>query len=943
MSEPQGSNVGTIYLSLKVKNDTALGIDSIAVKAQKQAESKFQKVGAAASAALNRGMEKAGASVTTTFDKAVEKAQEKVKQLDSELRALSKAKTKRETDIYKTYVQGLPSGDISREMNYWLGRDESFGKLKAQIQEVNAQYEAALNNLEVKTQAAAEARVNAEKQAAERIKAAKLKQMQAEEQAAAKAKAAAEKAEAAKVRAAERAEARQKAAADRLAAKQAQVYQQSSVLAQKAYKKQSSTASGFTSKTGSMFQKMGKTIASSFKAVMITSVLYAAFRGLKALLNSAVQSNQEFSNSLNSVKANLSVAFTPIIQSIMPALNTLMSGLATATKYIATFISALFGKTYAQSVAATKSLKNTTAAAGGAAAAAKKLSTAGFDELEKLNMSDSGGGGGGGGASGLDFDSLGEEAEGAAKLAEKVKAVWDRITEPFKKINFQPAIDSFNRLKKAIEPFAKTLFSGLEWFITEVLAPLTNWVVTEVVPRFFETLAIAVDIANTAVQGAMKAFEPLWEDFLKPVAKYAGEKFIAFWDKLNQKLTELSETLKNSKIFDDLKSIFEVMAPIFERMAKIWIDIKSFIGELALDASWELLLYYFHQLEDGIGLIAALLNGDWSDAWEHAKGLLNDNKMELINNELDLMKEKFELVKEKVTEWYDTAKEKINGFVDEWSTKIEEWWTNNVEPWFTIEKWEEVLFNIGLALGNALADAVEWWNTDVSDWWENDVKPWFTIEKWKELFSCIKEALSAKWKEFSDSWGTSISNWWNNKVKPWFTLAKWRELGTNIKNGLINGFKGAVNGIVDILNGVITAFNRMAWKVIAGVNSLVSGFNNSKLSDITGWKIASLNFGGISTIPYMANGGIISQPTLAMVGEYAGARNNPEVVAPLDKLQSMINNADDPKVIALLTKIVELLEALNLVVYIGDDTITNGAVRGINKITAQTGKCPVVI
>lgn len=39
-----------------------------------------------------------------------------------------------------------------------------------------------------------------------------------------------------------------------------------------------------------------------------------------------------------------------------------------------------------------------------------------------------------------------------------------------------------------------------------------------------------------------------------------------------------------------------------------------------------------------------------------------------------------------------------------------------------------------------------------------------------------------------------------------------------------------------------------------------------------------------------ANGGIISGPTLGLMGEYAGARHNPEVVAPLDKLKSMIGS-----------------------------------------------------
>lgn len=39
-----------------------------------------------------------------------------------------------------------------------------------------------------------------------------------------------------------------------------------------------------------------------------------------------------------------------------------------------------------------------------------------------------------------------------------------------------------------------------------------------------------------------------------------------------------------------------------------------------------------------------------------------------------------------------------------------------------------------------------------------------------------------------------------------------------------------------------------------------------------------------------AAGGIVSTPTLGLVGEYPGARANPEVIAPLDKLKSMIGD-----------------------------------------------------
>jgi TP901 family phage tail tape measure protein len=46
-----------------------------------------------------------------------------------------------------------------------------------------------------------------------------------------------------------------------------------------------------------------------------------------------------------------------------------------------------------------------------------------------------------------------------------------------------------------------------------------------------------------------------------------------------------------------------------------------------------------------------------------------------------------------------------------------------------------------------------------------------------------------------------------------------------------------------------------------------------------------------------ANGGIVSGPTVGLIGEYAGASNNPEVVAPLDKLRSMITPAGQPVIV----------------------------------------------
>ena len=50
-----------------------------------------------------------------------------------------------------------------------------------------------------------------------------------------------------------------------------------------------------------------------------------------------------------------------------------------------------------------------------------------------------------------------------------------------------------------------------------------------------------------------------------------------------------------------------------------------------------------------------------------------------------------------------------------------------------------------------------------------------------------------------------------------------------------------------------------------------------------------------------AEGGIVSGPTLGLIGEYPGASSNPEVVAPLDKLRNMIKTNDASGFVASTT------------------------------------------
>lgn len=82
---------------------------------------------------------------------------------------------------------------------------------------------------------------------------------------------------------------------------------------------------------------------------------------------------------------------------------------------------------------------------------------------------------------------------------------------------------------------------------------------------------------------------------------------------------------------------------------------------------------------------------------------------------------------------------------------------------------------------------------------------------------------------------------------------------------------------------VKAAFTNPFGAIAAGVALIAIGKAMSGLAT----NFSSGNSGGSSPRPF-ANGGIVYGPTNALIGEYAGARSNPEVVAPLDKLKSLI-------------------------------------------------------
>ena len=327
---------------------------------------------------------------------------------------------------------------------------------------------------------------------------------------------------------------------------------------------------------GGKFDKMGRMINSALKRVLIMATLYKVIRGFMSYMNSALATNQQFSNSLAIVKSNLQVAFIPIFNAILPALNTMMSALARVTTYIASFVSVIGGSTFKASTASAKALNKQKAAISGVGAATKKTANemkkalAGFDEITNLNTPEApdAGGGGGSGASGT--APIVSPGIDMSKFEAGLRSFLDKL-DPY----LEPARQALDRLKEAFEPLKQNLFDGLKWLMDEVLIPLGKWVLKDVVPQFIDMLSASIKILNAAVEVLKPIFKWLWDNVLKPLAEYTGGIIVAVLDGIVEELETLA-----TQITDTWEHVKEVWKATRQFLIDTWETIKTKAREI---------------------------------------------------------------------------------------------------------------------------------------------------------------------------------------------------------------------------------------------------------------------------------------------------------------------------------------------------------------------------
>jgi TP901 family phage tail tape measure protein len=102
---------------------------------------------------------------------------------------------------------------------------------------------------------------------------------------------------------------------------------------------------------------------------------------------------------------------------------------------------------------------------------------------------------------------------------------------------------------------------------------------------------------------------------------------------------------------------------------------------------------------------------------------------------------------------------------------------------------------------------------------------------------------------------------------------------------------------------IMSAIMSTAQAVVMALGSTIPPLNFVLAGIVGGLGAAQIATIASTPIPAMADGGLAFGPTLAQVGEYKGASANPEVIAPLDKLKSMIGENGGTQKIEIFGKI----------------------------------------
>lgn len=418
----------------------------------------------------------------------------------------------------------------------------------------------------------------------------------------------------------------------------------------------------------------------------------------------------------------------------------------------------------------------------------------------------------------------------------------DAINNFFDTFDFKAFADTLNKwvdgLENTIKGFLdkvnwKTVFNGLYDFFSNLEIDTVEFIVGTFILKKFGTLRVASGIWDSLVKSIKLAL-----DFgLKKGIGYSGLLInltsfsVAFSPNLAAIWSTIEDQFLKGTIFDT-NTWTGFPAKVNDAINNAIDSVGNFLVNAMRETlttlfNWDETLSLFEQAKDnfkkgGVYILEGILDG-FAGAIAFILEPVKDLFTAIYNAICDVfgIHSPAETMKPLGEYIFLGIIEGFTSLFDTFTEKINEFWENYVLPWFTIEKWTELLGNILVAAQTKWDEIVEWWNgTALVTWWEESVVPWFSLEKWLEVLNNVKESFNTKWTETSTQWVANLTKWWNVNVAPWFTKKKWDDMLAKVPTAFKDAFKAAANGAIGFLNGVIEGVESLVNRAIDGLKKL---------------------------------------------------------------------------------------------------------------------------
>lgn len=629
----------------------------------------------------------------------------------------------------------------------------------------------------------------------------------------------------------------------------------------------------------------------------------------------------------NELKATLGQGFINIFTPIVKGINWVLSKLQVLANAFKSFTEMIFGNVGGDGGSSTVSnlatdASNASDAVSGIGESAKQSakdlkSLASFDTAQVLkNDSDDSSSSGSGAGGSIDTSGL--------NLTDGIKQQVSDIGNILGDINFEPLINSFNRVKEAAEPLITNIKDGLKWLYDNVLVPLAKWTIQDLLPAFLNLVAGALKVLNPLIDAFKPIFQWFWDNFLQPIATWTGGVIVNTLNGLADILTTIGNWMSDNK----------------QTVTNMEIAVLGFFG------AWKTIeLMSFIAQSGGViaalkGITTAITSGTIAKIADKAETVAltlmyaKDFVVSIASGTAALVKQAAQWVVNTAMKVADTAAT-IASTAATTAATAATWLFNAALAVLTspitlviaaiasliaivillIKNWDkikETAQKCWEGIKNAWNNAGQWFNekiiTPIKNFFNN---LWTNVKNiasnaWngiKGVFSGVgnwfsnifQQAYNGITRVFSNI-GNFFSNIWNG-IKNTFS-----KLGTSIGNAISNAVKSGINGVISLIERTINT----AISLINGGISLIN-----LIPGVSIGKIGRLN------LPRLAEGGYVkaNTPQLAMIGDN---RHQGEIVAPEDKLMALYKKANqemglenNEKVIALLERIIQILANLS--------------------------------